>query len=72
MKNRPEYFSSKPEKVWSLTDPDKDRIRLLEKQLRAANARFYKMKEINGNALGWMNTRHYAEATEALKEGQKV
>ncbi|WP_299203337.1 hypothetical protein [uncultured Amphritea sp.] len=52
--------------------PAMERIRLLEKQLRAANARFYKMKELNGSALSWMNTGHFKSAAEVLKEAQKV
>jgi len=49
-----------------------ERIKLLEKQLIAANARFYKLKGINGSALSWINTGHYECAAEALKLGQKV
>lgn len=49
-----------------------EQIRLLEKQLRAANARFYKMKELNGAALSWVNTGHFKNAAEVLKEAQKV
>lgn len=49
-----------------------ERIRLLEKQLRAANARFYKLKELNGSALSWVNTGHLKQAREMLQEAQKV
>lgn len=49
-----------------------ERIRLLEKQLQQSQSRLHRLKEINGNALGWLNTGHSEDAKKALQEGQRV